>query len=437
MRNLYPEPVSWDLMFNAWVQNRAELGVVGLDQEVDDIRAELQTLLERVQQLPVDPEFAAREPNDLTAIRALRPAGRRVIDVKLSEAEYRDRLEGALLGRCAGCTLGSPVELFPVDKMQQWAEYIGDAFPPVDYWSQVERPNELKYQMSSRSHFSRGGMDGVPTDDDIIFTLLGLLTLEDHGPHLSVEKVGQAWLDYLPYAETAEKVALRNLKNGVPANLAATIDNPYDQLIGADIRSDPWGYVSPGLPEKAAELAYHDSYLSHRRNGIYGAMYFSAAIAAAFTVGHPMDALQIGLEEIPADSRFAEAVRWSMEIAPSITNYRDAHDAIGEYFNGMHRVHAINNAALTVWGINIGGRDFTRVIGEIVAMGYDNDCTAATAGSIVGAVVGRSGIPEHWWKNFNNKVHSYLNGHREFAIDDLINRFSRQAEIVRGVVTSD
>ena len=75
MRNLYPEPVSWDLMFNAWVQNRAELGVVGLDQEVDDIRAELQTLLERVQQLPVDPEFAAREPNDLTAIRALRPAG--------------------------------------------------------------------------------------------------------------------------------------------------------------------------------------------------------------------------------------------------------------------------------------------------------------------------------------------------------------------------
>ena len=90
-----------------------------------------------------------------------------------------------------------------------------------------------------------------------------------------------------------------------------------------------------------------------------------------------------------------------------------------------------------MWGLNIGGRDFTRVIGEIVAMGYDNDCTAATAGSIVGAVVGRSGIPEHWWKNFNNKTLSYLNGHRAFAIDDLLDRFAAQAKLVRGTVTGD
>ena len=43
-------------------------------------------------------------------------------------------------------------------------------------------------------------------------------------------------------------------------------------------------------------------------------------------------------------------------------------------------------------------------------MGYDNDCTAA-AGSIIGAVKGISGILEHWYKNFNNKVLTYINGH--------------------------
>jgi len=65
-------------------------------------------------------------------------------------------------------------------------------FPPVDYWRQVERPHELKYQMSPRSAFTRDGMDGVPTDDDIIFRQLGLLILEDYGPDFTIEDVGRA-----------------------------------------------------------------------------------------------------------------------------------------------------------------------------------------------------------------------------------------------------
>jgi len=80
---------------------------------------------------------------------------------------------------------------------------------------------------------------------------------------------------------------------------------------------------------------------------------------------------------------------------PQIGDYRQARDAMEERFRGMQRVHTINNTCLTIWGITIGGTDFTRVIAETVAMGMDNDCTAATAGSIVGAIVKKQGIPEH------------------------------------------
>ena len=76
----------------------------------------------------------------------------------------------------------------------------------------------------------------------------------------------------------------------------------------------------------------------------------------------------------------------------------------------------------------MGGNDYTKVISNIVAMGLDNDCTAATAGSIVGAVVGKEGIPSHWTENFNNKVYSYLTGLPEFKLDDLYNRFTAQAK---------
>jgi ADP-ribosylglycohydrolase len=93
----------------------------------------------------------------------------------------------------------------------------------------------------------------------------------------------------------------------------------------------------------------------------------------------------------------------------------------------MSPVHTINNACLTIWGITIGGSDFSRVISETVAMGMDNDCTAATAGSIAGAVIGKRGIPPHWYRPFNNTVHSYLIGKRRFAISGLLKRFTRQA----------
>ena len=155
-------------------------------------------------------------------------------------------------------------------------------------------------------------------------------------------------------------------------------------------------------------MAYRDAYLSHRRQGIYGEMFFSAAISAAFAVKDPIEAIQIGLTEIPKECALAHNVRWALKVAPKIKNYRQAREAVDKRFQGMSGVHTINNACLTIWGLTIGGTDFTKVISETVAMGLDNDCTAATAGSMVGAVVGQKGIPKHWTRKFNNTVYSYL-----------------------------
>ena len=94
----------------------------------------------------------------------------------------------------------------------------------------------------------------------------------------------------------------------------------------------------------------------------------------------------------------------------------------------MSWVHTNNNACLTIFGLMIGKKDVTRVLGQTVAMGLDNDCTAATAGSIVGAVVGKNGIPAHWHRHFRNTVFSYLKRYPKFAIDNLVERFGTQAE---------
>jgi len=411
-----------------YAQLKAEYGSEGVREIIADARRALRSSLAELKKLPVNPDLALKEPNSLKAIQALRPKGPRrlwkVVDMDL----YRDRLEGALLGRMAGCTLGAPVEFWAIEKMQALAEENGDAFPPEDYWSWVPEPKTKRYQMSRREEYTRSGLTGVPVDDDVAYTLLGLLIIEDFGPDFTTDDVGKAWLKYLPYACTAEKVALENLKKGVPAGQAASKSNPYCEWIGAYIRSDPWGYLAPGWPERAAAMAYRDAYISHRRQGIYGAMFFAASIAAAYTTDDPVQALRIGLTEIPSQCALAKAIRWALRISSEIRDYKQARAAMEMRFKGMHGVHTINNACLTVWGITIGKTDFSRVIGETVAMGMDNDCTAATAGSIVGAVVGKKGIPGHWHKNFNNTIYSYLIGRRRFSIDGLVRRFVKQAQ---------
>lgn len=406
------------------IEYQAE-GVLPLLREAE---ASLKRITNQLKELPINRELEKKEPNGLEEIRLLRPyTGKRRFWDRIPDT-FHDRLEGALLARMAGCTLGAIVENWPVADMELWAESIGETFPPVNYWGKVLGiPEASRYIRGRLKDFTLPGLDKVPVDDDIAYTLLGLLIAEEHGIDFTTDDVGKSWVMHLPMACTAEGAALANLKEGIPAMNAAEVNNPYCQWIGADIRSDPWAYMTPAWPERAAALAYRDAYLSHRRNGIYGEMFFAAAQSAAFALDNAEDALRAGLTEIPGECALAEAVRWALAEARNLKNYKDARAAVDEKFPGMSNVHTLNNACLTIFGLLIGGNDVTKVLSETIAMGLDNDCTAATAGSIVGAVVGKKGVPEHWYLPFKNKIHSYFNDIEWFAIDDVVNRFEKLA----------
>ena len=334
-----------------------------------------------------------------------------------------NKMEGAFLCRMIGCTLGASVENWPVERMEKWAAQIGDDFPPTDYWSKVYIPEEIRYGQSPLKTFDKVHMNGVPADDDVAYTLLGLLIAEKHGTDFTLDQLGQAWVEWLPMACTAEDVALQNLKKGIGADKAGEIDNPFCQWIGGDIRSDPWAYIAAGWPEKAAKMAYQDAYLTHRRGGVYGAMYLAAAQAAAFCVDTVMEALEAGLLEIPEECTLAKDIRWALKVGPTLASWREAREQVDLRFPDLSRVHTNNNMCLTIFGLLLGEDDVTRVLGETVAMGLDNDCTAASAGSILGAVVGADTIPAHWVKPFNDTIITYLTGHERFSIKDTVQRF--------------
>lgn len=391
---------------------------------IAELTEKVRQTIRELQELPDDSKLAACEPNGLEDIKALRTEGpRRYWKSLPEESVLLEKMEGALLGRTAGCLLGVPVEGATVESMTAWSDYIGKAFPPVDYWERTQSPEVKNFYGRYRHEYQKHEMQYAPVDDDLTYTQLALLILEKYGPNFTTEDVGEAWKRYLPFACTAEEIALNNLNAGVSAEDAAETNNPYRQWIGAAIRSDGFGWACAGVPELGAEMAWRDARLSHRRNGIYGEMFLAAAQSAAFAVDDPLDAVRAGMAEIPAQCLLHRDLEWALENCGKVHDYLDARRLVDERFPGMHIVHTNNNLCLIVFGLKLADGDLVRGLSQTVAMGLDNDCTAASAGSILGAVYGKKGVPAYLYERFHDRMDSYLIDAEPFRLSDVARRY--------------
>jgi ADP-ribosylglycohydrolase len=416
-----------------WLSMKKEEGA-RIDREEKAMLAALRAAARRVERIPVPKALREAEPSDFAGIKALRPRGPRRLAAKISDAKLADKMRGAWLGRVAGCTLGIPCEGMTKEGIKSAAIELGMKYPLEYFWALDPRPEQgrghLHYGITPRNKFLAGQIDHVGSDDDLIYTELGLLILEEYGPGFTPRDAGKAWLKYLPMACTAERVALANLKKGLVPPRTAAKDNPYSDWIGADIRSDPWGYAAPGWPEKAAEFAYRDAVVSHKAAGIHGEMFFSAVIAAAFAVDEPIEAIEIGLTEIPANCRTAKAVRAALAACRKDRSWEKTTKRILAKYDGMSMAHTLNNAELTVAGLWYGKKDFGRTIALTVMGGVDTDCTGATAGSILGAILGARRLPKKWVAPFGDRVVSYIIGKRNWRTSDIVRRFVKVAKAV-------
>lgn len=267
----------------------------------------------------------------------------------------------------------------------------------------------------------RGHVDGMARDDDIDYTILGLHVLERFGGDFSTADVGRTWLETLPYHQTytAERVAYRNLVNGLEPPATATYRNPYREWIGAQIRGDIWGYVNPGDPDRAATMAYTDAALSHTKNGVYGEQFAAGMIAAALATDDLEQIIDWGLAVTPARCRLAEGiaeVRAWHRVEPA---WEGCRARIEERYGSYNWVHTIPNALVVVMALLYGRRQFEETVCIAVAAGWDADCNGATAGSILGATLGAAQLPSKWVAPLHDRLRSSVVGFDGAAISDL------------------
>lgn len=412
-------------------QHQAGYDVSALRREWDsDSRGwgdhELQAFFGRLtSQTPADPDRVRDEPSELAQIEALwtpDPTGAQAL-----AADLDDRMLAAWRGRVAGNMLGKPVEegvYWTRARLRAYTQEAG-AWPLTDY---LPAPNALRqrYQLREDNWFATtlGNIDGSCRDDDVDYTILGLGVLEEHGFDFTSADIAQTWLFRLPYNQTytAERMAYRNLVNGAAPPESAMLDNPFREWIGALIRADIFGYVSPGDPRRAAELAYRDARVSHVANGIYGEQWAAALVAAAFTAGSAREALDRARCYVPTGSRTAEALDAVTASFDSGASWDDTLEDADRRWAGYHWVHTVNNVAVIAAGLLYGDGDFSRSIALTVLGGLDTDSNGATAGSVAGILAGTSGIGAQWTAPLHDRVSSAVFGSDETSITELARR---------------
>ncbi|MFI6118490.1 ADP-ribosylglycohydrolase family protein [Streptomyces sp. NPDC051064] len=368
---------------------------------------------------------AEDEPAGLSGIRAACPRwpASRARPVPFGP----DRLHAAWLGRAAGCLLGKPVEKLPLAGIRALARATGN-WPLTTWFTARGLPGELAaaYPWNRRSAPTSlaENIDGMPEDDDLNHPLLTVLLLQRHGHGFRTSDLARLWLDELPAGRvfTAERIAYRNLLDGIEPPDTARHRNPFREWIGAQIRADVHGWTHPGDPGAAAEQAHRDAVLTHTANGVYGAMFTAAALAEA--AGGETDVhgcLAAGLRVVPPRSRYARAVRLGVRAAREEPDFDTVVDRLHDAYGSTHHwVHVLPNAALLAAALTHADGDFGRSVCCAVSGGWDTDSNGATAGSLAGLLAGRpSALPDRWTAPLKNRLATSVPGFDSIGFDTL------------------
>ena len=423
----------------AIIEDKEEQGhdIRGVEAELSRVPDSHDALLafgDRLRDLPLRAGWPYAEPNDLDEIWAeCDPSRPRGVWRQISPEEAAPRIETAFLSSVCGCVLGKPLEIHTdMARIRDAAQKTGE-WPLRDYVSEALL-DAIGDRHRSWAQTVRGNIAFVAPDDDLNYSILGMLLLEEKGARFSKSDVRNLWMRHLPVDTTfgpERTMMLRGVQSFVgesgadhdPEHWAASW-NPGDERCGAQIRADAYGYACVGNPEMAATLAFRDASFSHRRTGIYAAMWTAAAIAVAPFVHNPLRIFEIANQFVPRKSRFFEAVSFALEEVRASSTWEDGHERLRARYGHFGHCRVLFES-----GTLINTLRHARSIGDgfclQVMQGNDTDSYGATSGSILGMFFGPGHLEDRWLALFNDDIHTALAWFYERSLSNLARRMSQ------------
>jgi len=322
----------------------------------------------------------------LIAILALASCTR---TVRLDQDVLMDKIKGGWAGQAIGCTYGGPTEFW----------YQGRTIPDsVDItWND----GAMKWYF-----------DNLPgLYDDIYMDLTFVAVFDRLGLDAPVDSMARAYADAQYPLWHANQQGRYNVHHGIsPKESGYWMNNPHADDIDFQIEADYAGLMSPGLVNSAAHYCDEIGHIMNYGDGWYGGVFVASMYSLAF-VEDDIEAVVSGaLEMIPAKSTFyqciSDIISWHKQYPDDWhktwelcqekwANETGCPDGVLSSFD----IDAKINSAYIVIGLLYGEKDYSKTLEISARCGQDSDCNPASAGGVLGTMLGYSNIPEVWKKN--------------------------------------
>ena len=311
------------------------------------------------------------------------------IEKKMSKETLLDKIKGGWAGQTIGCTFGGPTEF----------KFNGVFIP--DYVDILWPDGAIK-----------GYFDTFPgLYDDVYMDLTFVQVFDRLGLDAPVDSFAMAFAnaDYMLWA--ANQTARYNILNGtMPPASGHWLRNPHADDIDFQIEADFSGLMSPGMPNTAAGICDRIGHIMNYGNGWYGGVFVGAMYSLAFVYDDIEQVVNEAINIIPKESTFyqciTDVIRWQKQYPDDWKqawaqckikwdNDKGSPHGVFNYYN----IDAVINSAYIVIGLLYGEGDYARTLEISTRCGFDSDCNPASAGGILGTMLGYSKIPEYWKKN--------------------------------------
>ena len=283
-----------------------------------------------------------------------------------------DKIYACWLGKNIGGTLGGPVE----GRMQvldlKWYMYLSE--------------------------------NGALPNDDLDLQLVNLHVLQEKGAAITADDIAEAWREHVFFPFDEYGYASTNMRQGFKPPFSGSFDNVFTDCMGSPIRSEIWAAVAAGDPELAASLAVRDAIVDHAGGeGVNGEIFNAALQAKAYVCDDVQELIESALACIPEQSNVYKAVAYALQLFREGKTLLETRELILSKYGSPNFTYAPQNIAFGVCGI-LWGKDFEDAILKTVNLGYDTDCTVATAAATLGIMYGTSYIPEKWSKPIGDAI---------------------------------
>jgi len=309
--------------------------------------------------------------------------------IRMKKDVVADKIKGGWAGQVIGCTYGGPTEFKFCGTMIQ--DYTPIPWPK-DY---------CKWWFT----YSAG------LYDDVYMDLTFVEIFEKYGLNAPIDSFSNAYA-YAKYPLWhANQVGRYNILNGIKAPASGHWkNNPHADCIDFQIEADFAGLMSPGMMNTSTEICDKIGHIMNYGDGWYGGVYVAAMYSLAFVSDNIHFIVEEALKTIPAQSDFYKCINdviqnykkypedWKknwFEVQKNWSEDIGCPDGVFVPFN----IDAKVNAAYIVIGLLYGNGDFSKTIDIATRCGQDSDCNPASAGGILGTMLGYSKIPANWMDN--------------------------------------